>query len=211
MKIPAHRPSKYKNVHVILSIMPMASKLQKIKHQPLSSFARSIIFLAAVINVLMLLDIAYYYPSLPNTIVTHYGSNGAPIAYGSKVDLLYAPIILFAVFALILLILRYRYTLFEKYPYLINLPSFVYVLGSEGDAEVRSKIMGRVFTVYALSTLYLAVLNVIITTVMLHRGASNLYIRFALPMIFATVCVFVITVLLVYRDIYKSFAKGKRR
>ena len=40
-----------------------------------------------------------------------------------KLALLLIPLIFTAVAAILLLVIKYRYTLFEKYPYLMNLPS----------------------------------------------------------------------------------------
>lgn len=46
-----------------------------------------------------------------------------------KTTLFIVPLIFTCVSAVLLLIIRYRYTLFEKYPYLMNLPSLFYRIG----------------------------------------------------------------------------------
>lgn len=144
---------------------------------------------------------------LPNIVTTHYGVNGTP-SYGEKSALLIIPVAYTAVFVLLLLILRYRYTLLEKYPYLINLPSFVYRLGREKNIDLRSRVMQKVFTVYSLAFFYVSLLFGTITYFIFQLPGSSSAFRL-LPL-FAIIIALVASVLLLYRRIYRSFAKKAR-
>ncbi len=176
----------------------------KIKRYPLSNTARAIILFAVLINVATWLAIAYYYPALPNTIPTHFNVSGAPTSYGNKSILLVVPAVLSAIIVVILLVLRYRYALLERYPYFINLPAFAYRLGLEKNSAVHGAIINRVFTVHTLSALYISILCAVITYVMFSLNGHALSLL--LSTILIVVVVFVATVFLVYRSIYKSFA-----
>ncbi len=105
-------------------------KPMKVKHYPLSKAARMIVLSSLIINIFMILLIAYFYHGAPNS--------------GLKATLLILPAIFITIFVIFLLILRFRYTLLEKYPYLINLPSFVYRLGMEKDPVMQGKIISRI-------------------------------------------------------------------
>ncbi len=164
------------------------AKSMKVRHYPLSKVARFVIALAFLINIVALIITWYYYPELKSTI-------------------LIVPAIFLFVFAIILLLLRFRYTLFERYPYILNLPSFVYRLGMEKNPDVEGQIISRVFSVHAFTALYLSILNLIITSAAATQNSS-----FLLPAILTLVIVFVVTIFSLYRNIYISFAakKGKR-
>ncbi|MCW6159600.1 MAG: DUF1648 domain-containing protein [Candidatus Micrarchaeales archaeon] len=179
-------------------------KQLKIKRYPLSSTARAIILLAALINVVTWLAIVYYYPALPNTIPTHFNASGTPTSYGDKIVLLIVPAVLSAIIIIILLVLRYRYTLLERYPYLLNLPAFTYRHGLEKNSATHGIVINRVFTVHTLSALYISILCAVIVYALF--SLSSHVLSLLLPAILIVVVVLVATVLLVYRSIYRSFA-----
>jgi uncharacterized membrane protein len=178
-------------------------KTTKAVHYPLSGAAKALILSAFIINLLALFVVAYYYPSLPNVTPTHYGINGAPNSYGNKSSLLIIPGIFIALFVFLVLILRFRYTLLEKYPYLLNLPSFVYVLGTKTSPSVQGEVINRVFSVFSLSVLYVSLLNLTISLAIMRQDAYLL-----LPSVLAIIAVFIASVLLLYRSIYRRFAKS---
>ncbi len=178
-----------------------------VKHYPLSVWAKRMIGIALIANLLSILVVLYYYPNLPGTVATHYNISGAANAYGSKLNLMVVPGIFIAMYILFLLIIRYRYTLLEKYPYLINLPSFVYRLGMEKNPTVQGQIINRVFTVYSVSVLFISLLNIVITTYIFMQADTGQPGVFLLPGIIVIIVLFVATVLLFYRSIYRSFAE----
>ena len=55
-----------------------------------------------------------------------------------KITQFIAPLIFTCVSIVLLLIIKYRYTLFERYPYLMNLPSLFYRLGEHKDTSKQS-------------------------------------------------------------------------
>lgn len=175
-------------------------KTTKVRRYPLSGEAKFTLLIASIINLIVLVLVAYYYPALPNVVATHYGISGSPNSYGYKSTLLIVPGIFLAVFFFFLLILHFRYVLLEKHPYLLNLPSFVYLLGEKSPA-LQGEIMNRVFAVYSLSAFFISLLNLIITTAILEQRT-----RFLLPALLIVIAVFIATVLALYRSIYRSFA-----
>lgn len=155
----------------------------KVTRYPLSNGARLIVVVALIIEVIATLVFVQ--------------SN----AYGSAPSLLILPGIFLTVFLVLLLVLRFRYALLERYPYLVNLPAFAYRLGIQKNPRTAGIVINRVFTVHALASLYTSVLYLILTTAILRQSS-----RLVLPAIFALVVVFIVTVFLQYRRIYVSFA-----
>lgn len=180
-----------------LSILNMAIAPLKIKHYPLSNIARAALLIALFLNILAWFAVMYYYPTLS---VKNSGL------------FFFTPLIFTLVFLLFLLILRFKYTLLEKYPYLISMPSFVYRLGMAKNSETEGRIFSKVFTIHALSALYIAALEIVITYATLPiNGVQHLH--YLTESILLIVVVFVVTVFALYRNIYNSFANpsGRRR
>ena len=165
----------------------------KVKHYPLAGIARAALLIAILLNITVWAVVAYHYPTLP--------------AQSSEAFFI-IPSIFTLILVLFLFILRFRYTLLEKYPYLISMPSFVYRLGMAKNPETEGRIFARVFTIHSLSALYISVLEVaIIYSVLQINGAQHLLTESMLIII----AIFVVTVFALYRSIYVSFAKNVRR
>ncbi len=117
------------------------------------------------------------------------------------------PLIFTCVLALTILIIRYRYTMFEKYPYLMNLPSLFYRIKDKKGTNNQSLAFSMIFTVHSLVVAFLGILSLILTisigsSVKSHGIASAfLYIYLAI------VAVLIISVFLQYRRIYMKFVK----
>ncbi len=154
----------------------------EVTHYPLSNGARSILVVALIINIIATLAFIYTYENKPNLLIV--------------------PGIFLVIFALLLLVLRFRYALLERYPYLVNLPAFTYRLGIQKNPKIAGMVINRVFTVHALASLYVSVLYLIFSTAILQQNG-----KLALPEIFVLVIVFVVTVFVQYRRIYMSFAQ----
>ena len=126
---------------------------------------------------------------------------------GRAVILFIAPFIFTCVLAVLLLMIRYRYTLFEKYPYLMNLPSLFYRIAEKKNQDNRGVAFSMIFTVHALVIAFLGVLSIVLTlsiSTSIKGSATSwafLYIYLAL------VAVLIISVLFQYRRIYIRFAK----
>jgi len=67
---------------------------------------------------------AYAYVALPEVVPTHFGPSGEPTAYGPKYMVLVLAGCLAIAPAVIVAFTGLRFTLLNKYPYLINMPAF---------------------------------------------------------------------------------------
>lgn len=85
----------------------------------------------------------YGYYTLPEKVPTHFGFSGKPDSFGTKDTFLYLPTAFSLAPLIFLLVIRYRFTLINKYPYLINLPAFFSIL--ESPSESRAYWLNRYF------------------------------------------------------------------
>ncbi len=155
----------------------------KVTRYPLSNGARSILVLALIVNI----------------IATFFFVNSS--IYNNNSSLLIVPIIFLAIFVVFLVILRFRYTLLERYPYLVNLPAFAYRLGIQKNPKVAGTVINRVFTVHAFASLFTSLLYLIFSTTIFNQNGHP-----ALKEILSLIAAFIIVVFLQYRRIYRSFA-----
>ena len=86
----------------------------------------------------------YAYATLPEEIPTHFTINGQPNDFGTKSIFMLMPIIFMIAPSIMLLVVRYRFVLINKYPYLVNLPAF-YVRMDALPMEERSLWINRYF------------------------------------------------------------------
>ncbi len=82
----------------------MFMKSRILKRYGLEAAAKILIVIGSLLVLFSWIMGAYYFES------------------AGKIVLFIVPLIFTCVSALLLLVIRYRYTLFEKYPYLMNLP-----------------------------------------------------------------------------------------
>ena len=158
----------------------------KVVHYPLSNGARAILVAALIVNII--------------ASAAFIGSN----SYSSRPTLLIIPGIFLGAFALLLVVLRFRYVLLERYPYLVNLPAFAYRLGIQKNPKTAGTVINRVFTVHALASLFSSVLYLIFSTAVIRQNGG-----IAEPEILASVIIFVVAIFLQYRRIYRSFAASR--
>ncbi len=119
-----------------------------------------------------------------------------------------APLIFTCVMSVLLLFIRYRYTLFEKYPYLMSLPSLFYrIKDKKGSNNKQSVAFGMIFTVHALVVAFLGVLSVILTTSIGASIKSSGTSVHLLYVYLTLIAVLIASVLLQYRRIYLKFVK----
>lgn len=125
----------------------------------------------------------------------------------SKIALFIVPLIFTCIFVVFLLVIKYRYALFEKYPYLVNLPSIFYRIGGgKRGLDNQSKAFSMIYTVHALVIAFLGLLSVVLT----FSIGSSINRNTASPFLYvylAIVAVLVVSVFLQYRRIYIKFAK----
>jgi len=128
------------------------------------------------------------------------------LSYG-KITLFIVPFIFTCISALLLLVIFYRYTLFEKYPYLISLPSIFYRIGEgKGGASKQSMAFSMIFTVHALILAAVGLMGLLLTVSIGYSEQSNTLSPFLYSYL-ATVAVLIVAVLLQYRRIYLRFLK----
>ena len=123
-----------------------------------------------------------------------------------KLALFIAPLVFTLVSILLLLIIRYRYTLFEKYPYLMNLPSLFYRIGDKEGNDNQSIAFSMIFTVHGLVMAFMGLMSLVLT---ISIGYS-VHTKVASPFFYTylvIVAILVVSVLLQYRRIYIRFAK----
>ncbi len=123
-----------------------------------------------------------------------------------RVALFIAPFVFTCVTAALLLVIRYRYTLFEKYPYLMNLPSLFYRIGSKKGKDNQSVAFSMIFTVHALVIAFMGILSLFLTLTIstgyiAHKSGAYPFLYAYL----AIVVILIVSVLLQYRRIYIRF------
>lgn len=164
----------------------MASK--KLKRYGLEGAAKIFIALGLLLILFSWIAVAYYL---------------GPIG---KIALLIVPLVFTCVIAVLLLVIRYRYTLFEKYPYLMNLPSLFYRIGEQKGAEKQSIAFSMIFTVHALVIAVVGFLSLLLT-ISIGSSVQN---NTASPLLYAylgVALIMAVSVLLLYRRIYIKFVK----
>ncbi|MEE9585611.1 MAG: DUF1648 domain-containing protein [Nitrososphaerales archaeon] len=91
---------------------------------PLSRIGKVLLGLNVIGLFIIWFQGLYAYASLEGVVPTHFDLSGQPDSYGSSdVFLVVLPIVSIAPI-IIILVTTYRFTLLNKYPYLINLPAF---------------------------------------------------------------------------------------
>lgn len=157
----------------------------QVEPQPLSRTGK---YLTAFIlcGLLAMWGLAIYaYGNLPEKIPAHFGFNGEPTRYDSKISFLILPAA-FSIAPIILLLLTwFRFTLFNKYPYLLNLPAFYANISKISEAK-RAFWINRYFEVMlflgAILTLSLFILEYGIYLASLSGKLPSWFLYFALSM-----------------------------
>lgn len=160
-----------------------------LKRYGLEGGAKILIFVGLLLDLAAWLATAYYFG-----------------ISGGKIALFIVPLIFTLVSALLLLVIRYRYTLFEKYPYLINLPSLFYHLGEQKDTSKQSMAFSMIFTVHALILAGIGLMNLLLTISIGYSEHSNTVSPFIYSYL-VVVAVLIAAVFLQYRRIYIRFSK----
>lgn len=84
--------------------------------------------------------------TLPHEVPAHFGFSGEPNRYGDKSTFLILPAAFSIAPIIFLLLAKYRFTLINKHPYLINLPAF-FIYISKIPKERRGLWVNRYFEV----------------------------------------------------------------
>ena len=116
-----------------------------------------------------------------------------------RLALLIIPLIFTAVAAILLLVIKYRYTIFERYPYLMNLPSIIYRIGGGKDTKKQSIAFNMIFTVHSLVLTFLGLLSILLTLSIGSNAKTSSPFFYSY---FVVIAVLIISVFLIYRRIY---------
>ena len=116
-----------------------------------------------------------------------------------RLALLLIPLIFTAVAAILLLVIKYRYTIFERYPYLMNLPSIIYRIGGGKDTKKQSIAFNMIFTVHSLVLTFLGLLSILLTLSIGSNAKTSSPFFYSY---FVVIAVLIISVFLIYRRIY---------
>ncbi|MDE1869524.1 MAG: hypothetical protein KGH71_00875 [Candidatus Micrarchaeota archaeon] len=160
-----------------------------LKKYGIEGIAKLLIAAGLVLNIAAWVVAAYYF-----------GVSGA------KMTLFIVPFIFSCVFVIGLLVIQYRYTLFEKYPYLMNLPSLFYRIEEKKGTNNQSIAFSMIFTVHALVLAFLGVLSLILTYTIAYSIKSSA----ASPLLYlylVVVAILIVSVFAQYRRIYRRFVK----
>ncbi len=164
----------------------MASK--ELKRYGLEGAAKTLIAIGTLLILFSWITVAYYFNQ------------------SGRAVLFIVPFIFTCVLILLLLIIKYRYTLFEKYPYLMNLPSLFYRIKSKKGSDNQSIAFSMIFTVHALVIAFMGLLSIILTiSISFSTNAGR-----ASPFLYAylaIIAVLIVSVLLQYRRIYLKLSK----
>lgn len=146
----------------------------------------------------------YAYATLPEVIPTHFGVDGKPDSFGGKETWIILPIAFSIAPVLILLIVRYRFEIIEKHPYLVNLPAFLIHL-SRLPGERKYYWIDRYFEILscfgAILTAYLLIIEY---AIYLGDKTGKLPVWFS-PFIFVAIPILLIYFLVQLRALSKSF------
>jgi|Deesub1362A_J573_1020465.scaffolds.fasta_scaffold00076_127 uncharacterized membrane protein len=112
--------------------------------EPISTKGRMMIGLLFLGFIALWILGVYAYFTLPERIPTHFGFSGEPTSYGRREVFLLLPAAFSPAPIIFLIIIRYRFTLLNKYPYLINLPAFFTHI-TKIPSERRSLWVNRYF------------------------------------------------------------------
>ena len=116
-----------------------------------------------------------------------------------RLALLLIPLIFTAIAAILLLVIKYRYTIFERYPYLMNLPSIIYRIGGGKDTKKQSIAFNMIFTVHSLVLAFLGILSIFLTLSIGSNAKTSSPFFYSY---FVVIAVLIISVFLIYRRIY---------
>jgi len=116
-----------------------------------------------------------------------------------RLALLLIPLIFTAIAAILLLVIKYRYTIFERYPYLMNLPSIIYRIGGGKDTKKQSIAFNMIFTVHSLVLTFIGLLSILLTLSIGSNAKTSSPFFYSY---FVVIAALIISVFLIYRRIY---------
>ncbi|QTA37442.1 DUF1648 domain-containing protein [Thermosipho ferrireducens] len=96
----------------------------KVPMKPFSAMGKFLLTMLVIGATLMWITFVYFYYSLPEQIITKFSFKGEPLNYGSKISLWFFPVSFSITPLLIFFLSIFRFSIFNKAPYIMNLPAF---------------------------------------------------------------------------------------
>jgi hypothetical protein len=148
------------------------------------------------------------YNALPENVAVGFGPDGQPII-GPKTRLLMPIAVMtgawLAIALLVTAFVAFRHKILDSYPYLINLPGLILLLGKIAEREKRLEYIDRLFVALASVPVLVFGINAVVTTMMLESAVTFAFDpTFMLGSLTIMTGAFVTGVLLYYRAIYKE-------
>lgn len=129
--------------------------------RPPRTVAEAISSTVALVGFVALVAVtAYWWPSLPATIPTHFGIDGAPNAYGSKYTMLLLPGIL--------LVMLLSFGVLARYPWIFNYPVAI-----TQENAARQYQRGRLILTVTNAVLAVVFVTIQWQTIQVARGAAT--------------------------------------
>lgn len=149
----------------------------------------------------------YFYVSIKGIIPTHFNFSGEPTAY-AKPTLLYwvlIPIVHLSIVVLMNIVYHYRWTLINKYPYLINIPAFM-MMNGRADESKRRYYIDRIYSILSIISVYIGILMIFIEFGIGYSSIIKYYynIVFTVGMIIITIFL-VLGIILYYKNVYRDY------
>ena len=167
---------------------------QLVPRAPLMTVGKIMISLIAIGFALMWILAIYWYLTLPDEIPIHFNFAGEATTYGRKATFIILPASLSVAPIIFLVITKYRFTLLNKYPYLINIPAFYANIGKipyERRGEWINKYFEAVLTLGVLMTIYFILLELGIYQGTLEGRLPSWFIPTTLLMPIAFIAIFI--------------------
>ncbi len=127
-----------------------------VPERPLSPRARGWVVIVLVGVGLLWLLWFQAHRSLPEQVPVHFNWEGAANDYGNRLVLLYLPVLLSLVPLLLLVLVRFRFVLVNRWPHWVNLPAF-FLYAPLLEPERRAVWLNRYFEVLLLMDVELTV------------------------------------------------------
>ncbi|BBB33113.1 conserved hypothetical protein [Thermotomaculum hydrothermale] len=177
-----------------------------IKEIPLSKRGNFFLYASLVFSFLILIFGVYAYFHLPEKVAVHFGLNGQPDRFGNKTELLGISILFFVISFLFSLFVYKRYYLFEKFPYLINIPAF-YIYAQKLNEDRQSVWIAQYFEFLAI-LMFLVNLMLFIILYFIYLGALNSKLPYAFNFFLFPYIIFLLSFTFGYLfNMYKKIKK----
>ena len=158
---------------------------EQIRPIPMSVKGKIMVILIVLGLLSMWILAIYAYLTLPQEVPAHFGLSGEPTRYGDKSTFLILPAAFSIGPVIFLLLAKYRFTLINKHPYLINLPAFFTYI-SKIPKERRGLWVNKYFEIMlclgVVLTLSLLVMEVGIFLGKIHGKLPSWFMPFSLTL-----------------------------